>query len=95
MGSDATFFAVTCMQCYNITFFLRLPLLRGTEQGASQGSCSPTAPRCSHEKPGFFFPLREAEGYCEENQVTFKPWPVRPPTPVSWQKSLKGSMGAE
>jgi hypothetical protein len=53
------------MQCYNITFFLRLPVLRATEQGASQGSYSPTAPRRSHKKPGFF-PLREAEGCCEE-----------------------------
>jgi hypothetical protein len=47
--------AVTYMQCYNITFLLHSRLLRATEQGASQGSRSPTAPRRSFEKAGVFF----------------------------------------
>jgi hypothetical protein len=84
--------AVIYMQCYNITFFLRLPLLHAREQGASQGSCDPTVPRRSHEKPGLLFLSAGGGRLLRRNQVTFKPWPVRPPAPVVG--SLKGSAGA-
>jgi hypothetical protein len=64
--------AVTHLQCYNITFFLRLPLLHAREQGASQGSCSPTAPRRSHQKPGFLFLFARGRRLLRRNQVMFQ-----------------------
>ena len=79
------FSTVTHAQCYNITFFLRLPLPQAKEQGASQGSYDPTVPRRSHEKPGLLFLSAGSGRLLRTNQVTFKPWPVRSPAPVNWQ----------
>jgi hypothetical protein len=86
------FSAVTFMQCYNITFFLRLPLLGAKEQGASQGSCSPTPPRRSHKKSRGSFPSAERKAIAKKSS-DLQPWPVKPPAPVIWQNRFEGIDG--
>jgi hypothetical protein len=78
---------LTRMKCYNITFFLRLPLLRAKQQMPPKALAVLLHPGAPMKKPGFFSPCGGGR-LLRRNQVIFKPWPVRPPVPVIWRNGF-------
>jgi len=81
-------FAVTCMKCYNITFFLRLPLLRAKEQVPPKAHTVLLRPGAPMKKAGVLFPLRRRKAIAKKSSH-LKPWPVRPPVPAIWQNRFE------